>query len=182
MERKTCWQELRSGSGAEPGFDLSGYASIKNEVDAYQDVILDGAYGDLDEFVQSGFVAVGHNHAESPVGYIVSAREDHRGLYVTMAFHSTPGALAAKTVAEERLAAGKRVGLSIGYLPVKWRFDTRDDRRVRLLEKIELKEFSLVSLPAAPGAVATSVGRASASASDVLHLESAWAEASRISI
>ncbi|MFM9872726.1 MAG: HK97 family phage prohead protease [Fimbriimonadaceae bacterium] len=174
MERKTCWLDLKSKAGGALGSDLSGYASVKHVVDAYGDVILDGAYGDLEEFVRSGFVAVGHDHSGAPVGFVTSATEDRKGLFVKMAFHSTQEALDAKTVAEERLEAGKRVGLSIGYLPLEWSFETRDGKRVRLLKRIELKEFSLVSLPAATGAVATSMKSESAAVADVLMLEQEW--------
>ncbi len=174
MERKTCWLDLKSGIGDGLRADLSGYASVKNVVDAYGDVILDGAYGDLDEFVRNGFVSVGHDHSGVPVGYVRSAKEDRKGLFVQMVFHSTQEALDAKTVAEERLAAGKRVGLSIGYLPLEWTFELRDDRRVRLLKRIDLKEFSLVSLPAAAGATAVSMKELSVSVEDVLSLEQEW--------
>lgn len=174
MERKTCWLDVKTGSPGQLGNDLAGYASIKHEVDAYGDIILDGAYGDLDEFVKSGFVAVGHDHIGVPVGYVTTAKEDRRGLFVSMAFHSTAEAQDAKTVAEERLSAGKRVGLSIGYLPLEWTFETRDGRRVRLLKRIELKEFSLVSLPAAQGAVATLVKSDRLAVDDVIALENEW--------
>lgn len=174
MERKTCWFDLRSGSPNQLDNDLAGYASVKHEIDAYGDVILDGAYGNLDEFVKDGFVAVGHDHVSVPIGYVTSAKEDRKGLFVSMAFHSTVEAQEAKTVVEERLAAGKRVGLSIGYLPLEWSFETRDGRRVRLLKRIELKEFSLVSLPAARGAVATLVKGIEADIDEVIALEEEW--------
>lgn len=176
MERKTNWLEIKSGTRGSLGSELSGYASVKHVVDAYGDVIEDGAYGDLEEFVRSGFVSVGHDHSGVPVGFVTSAKEDGKGLFVQMAFHSTQEALDAKTVAEERLAAGKRVGLSIGYLPREWTFETRDGRRVRLLKRIELKEFSLVSLPAAQGAIATAVKSDGVGVDAVLALEQAWLE------
>lgn len=154
MERKTCWLEEKSGIGGEVVGGLQGYASIKNVVDSYGDVICDGAYGDLQEFVRTGFVAVGHDHVGIPVGFVTEAKEDSRGLFVAMCFHSTSEAQSAQTMVDERLAAGKRVGLSIGYLPRVWDFEMREGRRVRLLKEIELKEFSLVTLPAATGAEA----------------------------
>lgn len=170
MERKTCWIGVKATTAKSAGNRLSGYASIKNEVDAMGDVVLDGAYGDIQEFVRTGFVAVGHDHSAPPVGFVAEAREDSKGLFVTMEFHSTQSAQEAKTVALERLAAGKQVGLSIGYLPIDWSFENRGGQRVRLLKAIELKEFSLVSLPAAKGASITQT----ASDEDVLSLARAW--------
>ncbi|MBA4291361.1 HK97 family phage prohead protease [bacterium] len=178
MERKTFWIENKNEGLGELGDGLRGYASVKNVVDSYGDVICDGAYGDLGEFVRTGFVAVGHDHSGIPVGYVTEAKEDERGLLVGMKFHSTAEAQAAKTVADERLAAGKRVGLSIGYLPRIWDFEMRDGRRVRLLKEIELKEFSLVTLPAAVGAEAMGIEKSyRAGIADVLELEQAMSRA-----
>jgi len=157
MERKICLLDVQAGSACELGSELEGYASIKHVVDAYGDVILDGAYGDLAEFVRSGFVAIGHDHSGIPVGYITQAVEDAKGLFVGMEFHSTEAAQSAQTVTKERLQAGKRVGLSIGYLPLEWGFESRNGKRVRFLKKIELKEFSLVTLPAVANAEVTCV-------------------------
>lgn len=170
MERKTCWVAVKGGRSGSTKNGLAGYASVKNEVDATGDVILDGAYGDLAEFIESGFVAVGHDHSSPPVGFVVSAKEDAKGLWVAMEFHSTSTAQEARIVAEERLAAGKRVGLSIGFLPVEWTFENRNGRRVRLLQRIDLKEFSLVSLPTARGAVVSQPARPE----DILGLARAW--------
>ena len=154
LERKSL--ELGSGSLNDDGI-LEGYASVKHEVDAYGDVILDGAYGDLEDFVRNGFVALGHDHSGLPIGFVESALEDVKGLVVKMRFHGTEKGQSALLVAKERMRAGRSVGLSIGYLPRLWRFEERNGRRIRLLEQIELKEFSSVTMPAARNALATDV-------------------------
>lgn len=136
---------------------LEGYAAVKNQVDRQGDVIADGAFGNLTEFVRDGFVSVAHRHQRLPIGFIEEAREDDHGLWVAMRFHQTPAGQAAYTVAKERLAAGKTVGLSIGYVPRTWRWETLGSQRVRRLTQIELKEFSLVTVPAMPLAQATGV-------------------------
>lgn len=136
---------------------LEGYASVKQQVDECGDLILEGAYGDLEKLKKSGFVTVSHDANSLPIGWIEEAKEDEFGLWVKMGFHSTPLAEQAFSVASERLDAGKEVGLSIGYLPKKWKFEMIDGRKVRVLQEIEVKEFSLVSLPAANGAIALDV-------------------------
>lgn len=136
---------------------LEGYASVKNEIDAYGDVIVDGAYSNLPEFVRDGFVAVGHDHSSVPIGFVLEAKEDDHGLFVRMRFHSTKEAQAQRTVAQERMAAGKSVGLSIGYVALEWSWEDISGRRVRVLKKILVKEFSLVTMPAAQQALATGV-------------------------
>jgi len=174
MERKICLLDVRTSAAGELGSSLEGYASIKHVIDSYGDVILDGAYGDLAEFVRSGFVAVGHDHSGIPVGFITRAIEDSKGLLVGMEFHSTGAAKAAQTVTLERLHAGKRVGLSIGYLPLEWGFESREGKRVRLLKRIELKEFSLVSLPAVADAVVTRIKGAQDADLQIEQLASEW--------
>ncbi len=179
MERKQFSFEVKQV--VEEGF-LEGYASVKGEVDAYGDVVLDGAYVNLGEFVRDGFVSFGHDHAGMPIGYVESAREDSRGLFVSMRFHGTSLAQEAWKVAVERMEAGRSVGLSIGYLPVKWRYEERDGRRVRLLEALELKEFSLVTMPAARSALATGVKSFSAGDEAVLALAEEWEAVSAVSL
>ncbi len=154
MERKYCEFEYRSAGG---GGVLEGYASVKGVVDSYGDVVADGAYRNLDRFVSEGFVSIGHAHGQTPIGLIEAAKEDERGLWVRMRFHSTPEAQAARTVASERMGAGKTVGLSIGYIANDWSFEERDGRRVRVLTSVDVKEFSIVTLPAARDAVVTGV-------------------------
>ncbi len=155
MECKTLFLDAKPDADADT---LEGYASVKNEVDAVGDLIRDGAYGNLNDFVRQGFVTVGHDHSANPIGFIEQAREDSHGLFVSMKFHSTPAAQEAKAVAFERLRAGRVVGLSIGYLPVDWEFERQNGKRIRVLKKIELKEFSLVAMPAMVKAQATRVG------------------------
>lgn len=168
IERKEFWVEFKK---AKDEGVLEGYASVKNEVDSYGDVVLDGAYSNLAEFVRDGFVSYGHDLAGAPIGFVESAREDAKGLFVTMRFHGTPAGQEAWTVAQERMAAGRSVGLSIGYVPLQWRYEDRDGVRVRLLESIELKEFSLVTMPAARSAVATGVKSLSNRVADLAVLE-----------
>ena len=48
-------------------------------------------------------------------------------------------------------------GLSIGFLPLAWEWETRDNTRVRVLKDIDLWEVSLVTFPANPKAVVDEV-------------------------
>lgn len=134
METKTI--PLTSSELGESG-GITGYASTKNQIDSLGDMIVDGAYGDLPKFVRQGFVTISHDTKSAPIGYILEAKEDAKGLWVKMAFHSTPSAQHVRTVLLERLKAGKEVGLSIGYLAKKWTFESFDGQRVRVLREIE---------------------------------------------
>lgn len=133
---------------------LVGYASVKNNVDAYGDVIVDGAYKNLDLLVGMGFS--GFNHDDC-VGYIESAVEDSKGLLVKIVFHSTQEAQDVRTIIQERMAAGKTCGMSIMYRTIDAAWETRDGVEVRVLSKIEVVEAGFVLLPANQAASVTQV-------------------------
>lgn len=138
---------------------LTGYASVFGGLDSYGDTIQPGAYtATLDEFVKSGFIAWSHNW-DQMIGTVSSATQDSKGLLITADFHSTPEAQQARTIAAERLARGKSMGLSIGYVPTKWSYqeDPTSKAQIRVLEEIKLFETSLVAIPADPFALATGV-------------------------
>jgi len=125
-----------------------------------------------------------HSHdwgVDGVIGYLTKAEEDETGLYVESAFHSTPDAQAVRVKAQERLAAGKQVGLSIGYsiaeskwidakdyekeLPIHVKAEHLADaqtkaskfHRIRLLQKVDNFEFSIVTAPMNRKAGATAV-------------------------
>lgn len=126
---------------------LAGYGSCKGNVDEYGDIIADGAYKNLDAFVKDGFGGVAHNW-EMGVATISSAKEDEKGLYVEMEFHSTQAGIDAHTLAKERMERGKSVGLSIGYWVSDSAMEQQDGKDIRILKAIEVKEVSIVTAPA----------------------------------
>lgn len=135
---------------------FSGYASKFGGVDSYNDTIAVGAYAKtIPTFLEAGFIAVGHSWSDTPIAYPVEAREDAIGLFITAEFHSTAVAQDARKVVQERLAAGKSIGLSIGYSIPEGGSAKRDDG-IRELREIELYEVSLVTVPADRGAGVTS--------------------------
>lgn len=143
--------ELKLLDGGAGGF--CGYASVFDELDSDGDIVAKGAYAKtLDEFTRRGFIAWGHDWTR-PVATITSAREDARGLFVEAEFHSDAQSQAARTIARERAARGKFMGLSIGYLPLEFE---RTDKGRRLTE-IQLFETSLVTVPALASAGVTAV-------------------------
>jgi HK97 family phage prohead protease len=112
----------------------------------------------LPNLVRAGFLAWSHEYRSLPIGMIDQAHEDAKGLWIAGPFHSTPEAQAARTVAAERLAAGKAMGMSIGYDPKEWTYRTADEAQsgvygsdqVRVLTRIDVLEGSLVPLPMNP--------------------------------
>jgi HK97 family phage prohead protease len=141
---------------------LEGYASAFGSVDSYGDTVEPGAYAEtIPAFLRDGFIAWGHDWRD-PVALPTLAREDARGLFIQARFHSHPEAQRARSITAERLAAGKSMGLSIGYEALEWEFRQAERmvrgpagggaHQVRVLKKIKLYEVSLVTVPAEPRA------------------------------
>lgn len=170
---------LDDGAG---GFE--GYGSVFGNVDSYGDVIVKGAYADtLDSFKRDGFIACDHEweYKGGVIGYVTEAFEDDYGLFIRTQFHSTPDAQEIRVKMRERMAAGKTVGLSIGYsvarqgalyVPVakameyiraehlaaaQEYFSRYPDAEIRILLKINLFETSVVTRAANRAAMATAI-------------------------
>lgn len=153
MDKEFALLELKS---AKVGDGLiEGYGAVTGNVDSYGDVIAQGAFDGLDEFVKRGGILVGHDWGSLPVAMIESAKEDERGLWFKARFHSDEVAQRARAVVQERLEAGKFVGLSIGFRALDYSFEERDGREVRVLTKVKVYEISIVLTPANPLAGAT---------------------------
>lgn len=140
--------EAKASSGDAPG-ELEGYGNVSGILDRAEEIVEAGAYGDLVGFEVHGFGGVGHDWM-LPIGTIEEAREDSKGLWVRIKFHTTTRAQEVRTVVRERLERGKTVGLSIGYRVLEDAIETRDGKQVRILKKIELFEVSVVTVPANP--------------------------------
>lgn len=152
------------------------YAAAFNNVDRQGDVIVPGAFVDLDQFVRDGWGALNHISVNLPVAWIETADQDDKGLKVTGKFHSTPEAQACRTVILERIAAGKSVKCSIGYIIIDSAMETRDGKMVQLLKKVQVFEFSFVNLPANPQAELVSAKSLNLDTFDTLDLEDAMAK------
>lgn len=149
MERKSLYLEVKAtGDPGGEGYGyIEGYGAYKGNADSYGDIIRDGAFKNLDKFAVSGFMGKSHDWDDA-MGWIAEAKEDERGLWVKMAFHSTPDAQELRTKVQERLAAGKSVGLSIGYFTKTASYGQLDGQEVRYLDEIEVFEVSVVTMPA----------------------------------
>lgn len=80
------------------------------------EVIFPGAFVDaLPDFLASGFMADSHDWDDLPTGLITLAEERGNALYCEVAFHGHDEAIAQRDVIAQRLAAGKKVHLSIGF-------------------------------------------------------------------
>lgn len=182
VERKfTALKDLRV-SDEGPG-TIEGYRSVFGVIDEGGDIIVKGAFADtLEEYKHLGFTAHSHDWTfKEAVGYPMEAYEDDHGWFVSSQFHSTQNAQDVRTIAKERLKAGKQVGFSFGYAPKKFTHIEAKDyeaelpkyikadllpamlqkaqsfNRIRVLKEVEAIEDSIVTAPMNKRAAATGV-------------------------
>jgi HK97 family phage prohead protease len=144
---------LEIKSMAEDGA-FAGYASVFGNVDSHKDIVLKGAFQNNPT---GGIKLLWQHQPDEPIGVITAMREDNFGLYME-------GQLLLDVQkgreAYSLLKSGAINGLSIGYTPVD--FETDYETGVRFLKQVELWEVSLVTFPANPKAVISSLKSAPA--------------------
>lgn len=144
---------------------LSGYGAAFNNLDDGGDIIEPGFFAPvLKDFIREGFISAGHDWNQ-PIAMVMSAVEDDYGLFITAKYHSDPESQRYRTIAAERMAEGKQVGLSIGYDVAPGGAKRMPDGRHLLLAK-RLFEVAQVTVPMNREAVATSVKSTSKAAAD----------------
>lgn len=125
---------------------ISGLASTFGNIDQTGDVIERGAFEKcLKRCAQTGrkIVMLDHHKMDSPVGVWENLEETDKGLECNGRF-----TMSVQRAAELRdlVADGAIDGLSIGFRAVDYYMDR--DTGVRYLTEIDLREISLVSMPA----------------------------------
>jgi len=144
LKRITVDADFKFMESAEHG-SFTGYASTFENWDSVGERPVKGAFvKGLQEFLQDGFIAIGHDWYKLPIAMPTAAVEDEKGLLLSADFHSTAQAQDARKVMVERAAKGKSNKLSIGYQVLKDRLVAQG----RELLEIMLFEVSLVTIPA----------------------------------
>jgi len=144
LEHKTFPMEVKEVS--EEG-SFSGYLSVFNNVDAYREAVMPGAFADtLNEWKASGRMPpiLWQHSSSEPIGPFTKMQEDERGLYVEgrLLVADLQRAREAHSLVKHRVVSG----MSIGFETVGEEIDK--ENRVRKLTKIKLWEGSIVTFPA----------------------------------
>lgn len=153
MENKGVIKENLSVKSEGTHLYLEGYAAVYGNVDSYKDVIQVGAF---DAFLASEDVkrvkfCLNHD-INDVIGVVEELKSDERGLYFRAKLSNTT---LGKDVAE-LIQDGALSEFSIGY---KTEDSIYKDDGVRVLTKLYLYEFSVVSRAANPKAVLTDTER-----------------------
>lgn len=133
---------LKFNSNKKTG-EFEGYASVFGGVDAVNDTIAKGAFRDSLERKTRVAMFVNHDARQVPVGDWVELKEDDHGLYVVgkidLNHKDGPTVYSA-------LDRGAMDALSIGFRIPEGGARFHEDARI--IEKIDLKEISIVNFPA----------------------------------
>ncbi|UWQ16149.1 HK97 family phage prohead protease [Jannaschia sp. M317] len=137
--------------------EFEGYGStFGGEPDSHGDIIAPGAYADSLASGKMPKMFWQHDSRE-PIGRWTEAAEDGKGLLLKGRLNTQ---VQRGREAYELLKAGDIDGLSIGYRIVEYTRNTDDD--TWLLEKLDLIEVSVVSVPANDNATITNIKAARA--------------------
>lgn len=126
--------------------EFSGYGSVFDEIDAYNERIEQGAFREsLSEWSEKESMPkmLWQHRADQPIGVWSVMEEDETGLYVEgrLAMDVRQGQEAYSLLKMKAID-----GLSIGYIPIEWTDNMEEN--VRTLTKIDLWETSIVTFPA----------------------------------
>lgn len=125
---------------------ICGYASVFDQVDQHRDIIIKGAFKNID---LSKIKFLWQHDSNYPIGKITKLEEDYWGLYLEAEL-----ALDVEKAREAHalIKQGAISGLSIGFNSKEFCYDKNNNR---IIEEIDLWEVSLVTFPANQNAVIT---------------------------
>lgn len=129
--------------------EFSGYGSVFDVVDSYDEVVAPGAFAmTLRSWSEKGRLPMmlWQHRASEPIGTWTKMVEDDRGLYAEGRILLEAGALEQRAYAH--LKAGNVRGLSIGFNVPKGGAVPDTKSGLLVLKTIDLWELSLVSFPA----------------------------------
>jgi HK97 family phage prohead protease len=161
MDRFDCAFEIKLAGAEVVGMTFSGYGSVFGNVDSYGDVIVKGAFEkSIKEakasklwpsmLLQHGGWGIGAEDM-NPIGIWTEMKEDDTGLWLEGELADTTRGREMHTLMKMKPRPAIN-GLSIGYIPVRFKARAAPDEPRRTLEEVKLMEISPVTFPANPKA------------------------------
>jgi len=136
----------------EDEMTFEGYGSVFGNVDAYNDVVVEGAFAKTIKEKKGKIKILWQHKPDYPIGVIEEAKEDNTGLWIKAKLVS---GVEKADEAYKLLKAGVLDELSIGFDIIKDEYDRK--KGIRYLKEIRLWEISIVSFAANSLAQVTSV-------------------------
>jgi len=164
MEKKNinCSFELKAISEDDNFFTFEGHASTHGNTDRGNDIVMKGAFTESIKELNENAINIPntnmrklmpvlwqHNSSE-PIGSFIEVREDNKGLFVKAILPKDDSLVSGRVIPQ--MKAGSVSAMSIGFMIQE---ATMDNDGVRQLEKLELFETSLVTIPMNPEANVT---------------------------
>lgn len=136
----------------DEGGHFAGYASVFDVPDSQRDIIARGAFERSLAEKRGSIRLLWQHKQDEPIGLFSHIFEDSKGLYVEgmLILSSARG-----KEAHSLLKSGAIDGLSIGFVPVKFHYETKNN--FRMITDLDLFEISLVTFPANENARVTVV-------------------------
>lgn len=162
LDRMECGLiELKFDATNEKEMVFEGYGAVFGNIDSYGDVIAKGAFKEtIREAKATGqWPAMLSQHGGmglsaddmTPIGIWTDMEEDDKGLF--MKGKLAPTARGTEMYTLMKMQPRPAIsGLSIGYIPIKWKMRSTPDEPRRTLEQVKLIETSPVTFPANPKA------------------------------
>lgn len=127
---------------------ITGYGSIFNNTDLGNDAVVPGAFAKSLRDHGLPLLLFNHKMEDAPIGTIIDAKEDKRGLWFKAELPKDDSFVAGRIVPQLKRRGLK--GCSIGYRATK--SERRKEDGVRLLKECRLWEISVVNNPMNPAA------------------------------
>jgi HK97 family phage prohead protease len=153
LEYKNLPFEIKQTESDDNFFFFQGHAAVFNTIDRGGDRILPGAFKESLENIP---VKILWQHKTSePLGVPVEIREDAKGLFVRGKMPKNDDLVKGRVVPQ--MEVGSVDSLSIGFLTKERVWREVDGVDIRDIVKVDLFEFSPVSIPMNPDALITSL-------------------------
>lgn len=141
-EYKTLSYKSEYDDNDEEYFYVKGHASIFGNIDYGNDIIAKGAF--LNSLLKTPEVPVLFNHdPDRAIGRSIKMLEDERGLYIEAKFPKSDADMKNKIIPQMKVGNFKE--MSIGIMVKKSEYEKRENKTVRIIQDVELFEFSLVT-------------------------------------
>ncbi len=141
----TCALDIRGADVEGDVGVIRGYASVFNVlVEAYREIVKPGAFKQTVKHLKGVWPVYKYHDPKKWLGNNRHAEEDKKGLFVEseLLINDVPEAAQEYALIKHTAALGRDAQLSIGFWPVKWTYDKKED--LTELTEVAMGEHSTI--------------------------------------